>query len=335
MSAQKERRVSPGGSTRDAVATEFGICGMPRSIRQTVRLAAVSEELGFAAFGVGDGHFLHHDLYPVITAALLNTSSIKVAPCTSNTVARNWSVHASSARALDELCPGRFVLGLATGDGSVRSVGLAPKRWSELQSDVENIRTRSPEALEIQCTASGVVGARSAGIWADSLTVGTGADPTAIANLASAAEEGRCESSLTKPIAVWAMIPVIIVDSEAELASARDAMRMGAYASAHFAFGSSYVAKNVPPEYEDVIRERLSRYDYRYHGVVTDENPNLRLLDDRPDVADYLIDRMSFIGTESQVSERIAKLLAEVPLAGLWLCAQEEEMIHRLANAVR
>ena len=61
---------------------------MPRSIRQTIRLAAVSEKLGFAAFGVGDGHFLHHDLYAVITAALLNTNSIKVAPCTSNTVTR-------------------------------------------------------------------------------------------------------------------------------------------------------------------------------------------------------------------------------------------------------
>jgi alkanesulfonate monooxygenase SsuD/methylene tetrahydromethanopterin reductase-like flavin-dependent oxidoreductase (luciferase family) len=149
-----------------------------------------------------------------------------------------------------------------------------------------------------------------------------------------AAEEGRRASPLTKPIAVWAMIPAIIVDSETELASAREAMRMGAYASAHFAFGSNYAGKNVPPEYEDVIRERLSRYDYRFHGIVTDENPNLRLLDDRPEAADYLIDRMSLIGTEAQVSERIAKLLAEVPLAGLWLCAQEEEMIHRLAKIV-
>jgi alkanesulfonate monooxygenase SsuD/methylene tetrahydromethanopterin reductase-like flavin-dependent oxidoreductase (luciferase family) len=335
VSAEEAPSASSEGSVRGTVSTEFGICGMPRSIRQTVRLAAVSEESGFAAFGVGDGHYLHHDLYPVITAALLKTSSIKIAPCTSNTVARNWSVHASSARALEELCPGRFVLGLATGDGSVRSVGLTPKRWSELQSDVENIRTHIPEGLEIQCTASGLVGARAAGTWADSLTVGTGADPIAIANLASAAEEGRRESTLTKPVAVWAMIPAIIVDSETELASAREAMRMGAYASAHFAFGSSYEGKNVPPEFEDVIRERLSRYDYRYHGIVTADNPNLRLLDDRPEVADYIIDRMSFIGTEAQVSDRIARLLAEVPLAGLWLCAQEEEMIHRLAIAVR
>jgi alkanesulfonate monooxygenase SsuD/methylene tetrahydromethanopterin reductase-like flavin-dependent oxidoreductase (luciferase family) len=335
VSAEEASSVGSEKIVRGTASTEFGICAMPRSIRQTIRLAAVSEKLGFAAFGVGDGHFLHHDLYAVITAALLNTNSIKVAPCTSNTVARNWSVHASTARALDELCPGRFVLGLATGDGSVRSVGLTPKRWTELQADVENIRARSPQALEIQCTASGLRGAHSAGIWADSLAVGTGADPVAIANLASAAEEGRRRSTLAKPIAVWAMIPVIIVDSEAELPGAREAMRMGAYASAHFAFGSSYEGKNVPPEYETVIRERLSLYDYRYHGVVTDENPNLRLLDDRPEVADYLIDRMSLIGTMPQVSQRIAKLVAEAPLAGLWLCAQEEETVHRLATAVR
>ena len=77
-------------------------------------------------------------------------------------------------------------------------------------------------------------GAHSAGIWADSLAVGTGADPVAIANLANAAEEGRRRSTLAKPIAVWAMIPVIIVDSEAELPGTREAMRMGAYASARF-----------------------------------------------------------------------------------------------------
>ena len=200
MSIEEPPNVNPRASTQDSTQAEFGICAMPRSIRQTIQLAAVSEELGFEAFGIGDGHFLHHDLYAVLTAALLNTSTIKIAPCTSNTVARNWSVHAATARALDELCPGRFVLGLATGDGSVRSVGLTPKRWSELRVDVDSIRSRSPESLEIQCTASGMLGARSAGIWADSLTVGTGADPTAIANLIRAAEEGRRRSNLHKPI---------------------------------------------------------------------------------------------------------------------------------------
>jgi alkanesulfonate monooxygenase SsuD/methylene tetrahydromethanopterin reductase-like flavin-dependent oxidoreductase (luciferase family) len=314
--------------------TEFGISGLPRSIRSFVDLAKVTEECGFDAFGVGDGHFLHHDVYPVITVALLATEAIKIAPTTSNTVARSWSVHAASARALDELSPGRFVLGLATGDGSVRSIGKVPQRWSDLQADVEAIRAHTPVTLQIQCTASGLRGATSAGVWADSLQVGTGADATAISNLAHAAQEGRAqEGARNAPLAIWAMIIPVVVDHEADIPAAREAMRMGAYACAHFAFASTFEGKNVPVEYQDVIRDHLAHYDYDYHGV-PGENPNARLLDNRPDVADYLLDRMCVIGTAQQVRTRLRSLIVQAELDGLWFPAQEIEDIRRIAAVV-
>jgi hypothetical protein len=80
--------------------TKFGITTMPRSVVDTLALARTSAELGFSASGVGDGHFPHKELYSVITATLLSTSSITVVPTTTNNIARSWSVHASSARTL-------------------------------------------------------------------------------------------------------------------------------------------------------------------------------------------------------------------------------------------
>ena len=80
MVAEEAWDVSSQNSIRDATSTKFGICAMPLSIRKTVRLAVVSEEFDSPRFGVGDGHFLHHDLYPVITAALLYTNSIRSRP---------------------------------------------------------------------------------------------------------------------------------------------------------------------------------------------------------------------------------------------------------------
>jgi hypothetical protein len=89
----------------------------------------------------------------------------------------------------------------------------------------------------------------------------------------------------------------------------------------------------VPVGFQEVIQERLSRYDYSYHGVLGD-NPNLLLLQDRPDVADYLLDRMCMVGTEAQLRSRLAAIVAETDLDGIWLCAQEVELVRRLAEVL-
>jgi alkanesulfonate monooxygenase SsuD/methylene tetrahydromethanopterin reductase-like flavin-dependent oxidoreductase (luciferase family) len=312
--------------------TRFGIATMPRSARETIEIAQTSEACGFTTFGVGDGHFLHHELYSVVTAVLCSTSAIAVGPTTTNNVARRWSVHASAARTLDELCPGRFFLGLSTGDGSVRSIGCGPQPWPELADDAARIRARVPDGVRIQCAASGLRGARSAGTWADALVVGTGADAAALNNLADAARAARASSPLASPIEVWALLLAIVVDDESAVAATREHVRVGAYGSAHFAFASTFEGKNVPAEYQDPIRDGLSRYDYRYHGVQMAENPNAQLLSDQPDVADYLVDRMCIVGTEADVRTRVRALCSEARLDGVWMHAGSVAGVHRLAE---
>jgi hypothetical protein len=171
---------------------------------------------------------------------------------------------------------------------------------------VARIRTHGPPALTVQCTASGMRGASAA----------------------------VPRPKGWSPIEVWSMILAVVVDSERDIPATRVAMKLGVYAVAHFAFGPSYEGKNVPEPFQAVVSDRLSRYDYGFHGIVTDDNPNTRLFDDLPEVGDYLVDRMCLIRTEEQVRRGLGRLCREVPLDGMWLNAQDETFIERFARVL-
>jgi hypothetical protein len=47
--------------------------------------------------------------------------------------------------------------------------------------------------------------------------------------------------------------------------------------------------------------------------------PNAVLFDDRPDIQDYLIDRMVAIGTAEQVREKLVTTARAAGLEGIWL----------------
>ncbi len=310
---------------------KVGAAAMPRSVKTTVEVARVAERAGFDAFGIGEGPFLHHDVYAATTACLLATERIPIGPLVTNPVTRHWTAHASTARTLDELAPGRFFFGVGTGDGAVRSVGLAPMRWSDLAATVSRIRERTPAGLRVHCTVSGPKGAETAGTFADVVVVATGADATAIRALGALARNG---STTTAQAEVWTMIPTLVVDDEGDVASARDAMRIAAYSTAHFAFGGTFASKNVPEEYQLVIRDCLSGYDYNFHGVVADDNPNPRAFDDHPEVGDYLLDRMCLVGTGPVIRDAVIRLAEDAGLQGIWFPTQTPDHALRLARAL-
>src|SRR5271156_3173412 len=118
----------------------FGCVTTIRSVQEAVRIAGRVERAGAWGLGFVDtAPKLFHDAYVALTASLLSTQSLRVGPLVTNPVSRHWSVHAASARTLEELAPGRFFLGLSTGDGAVHSVGLHPARWADLEASVASI----------------------------------------------------------------------------------------------------------------------------------------------------------------------------------------------------
>ena len=298
--------------------TEFGVVTTVASTKRAVVFAEAAEEMGFSRVGMADtAPRLYHAPYPAITAALMRTSRIAVGTYVTNPVNRHWSVHAGTARALEELAPGRNFLGIATGDGAVHSVGLKPAKLDAFDGYMRELRAIWPEGARIHMAFSGLKGCEFAGRYADELTIAVGLDAGAIRTLAARATEPRKAAGIETPLRIWINPLAYIVETESEVEPMRKSLRTLAYSGARFSFGPSMEGKNVPEHMQAIMRAQLEKYDYAFHGRVGD-NPNAHLFDDHPEIEEYLIDRFTLAGTADQCVRRLEQLIGEVDISGVW-----------------
>ena len=108
--------------------------------RDIIEFAKATEAEGFERIGLADtAPRLYHAVYPAITGTLLATERLRVGNYISNFVSQHWSVHGSAAKSMEDLAPGRFFSGLATGDGAVHSVGLKPATLAQFEEAVTRL----------------------------------------------------------------------------------------------------------------------------------------------------------------------------------------------------
>jgi len=319
------------------MALKLGLYWIPGDIRRAVDLVRLADDAGFPIFGVCDSPILYEDAYPVITACLAATTSIEIGPNMTNPVTRHWSIHAATLRAHDHLAPGRAMLGIAAGDGAVHSLGLRPTDDTTFEDAVQQIRKAAPGCGRIHIAAGGPRRARLAGRLADAALLGCGLDVTALRALGDALDLGCLEEHMGgRRVERWAMAHLNIVESERDLEAARAATLPLAVAYARHAFSTSFASKNVPPEFQQPFRERLAAYRFTSHAVPGGDNPNARLLADRPDLEDYAMTRFTIVGTADQCRARIARVADEANLDGLWLSIvvpDPEILVQRAAEA--
>jgi alkanesulfonate monooxygenase SsuD/methylene tetrahydromethanopterin reductase-like flavin-dependent oxidoreductase (luciferase family) len=299
--------------------TSVALNGLPRTVAEAMAYAEVAQDRGYWGLGIADSHFLYPECYPMVTAALLRTATLRVGPWVTNCTSRSWSIHAAAARAHDQLAPGRCFLGLGVGDSSVSSVGLRPTRWDQLETDAAQIRERSPESLTILMPVSGPIAAAHAGRIADVVVVATGTDEVAIATLRDRAIAASRAAGRIEGPDVWARVAVLAVEDASEVADARDRAISVAIGSAQYSFTRSLEDKNIPSELAPRLVAGLARYDHVTHGVQDGSSPNDRLFDTDPEAREYLLNRMVMVDTASACAQRAADLVERLGLAGLWL----------------
>jgi 5,10-methylenetetrahydromethanopterin reductase len=108
--------------------------------REVARCAAAAEGAGFDIAWLPDSQFLWRDVWASLALAAELTDRITLGTCVTNLETRHPSVTAAAAVTLEELAPGRTILGVGSGDSSIKTLGLKPTRLAEMRAGIGLIR---------------------------------------------------------------------------------------------------------------------------------------------------------------------------------------------------
>jgi 5,10-methylenetetrahydromethanopterin reductase len=218
-----------------------------RSVEAFVADVRRAETLGWDAALQPDSQLRRRDTYVLLAMAARATERIVLGPLLANPVNRHPSVTASSIATIDELAPGRTLLGWGVGDTAVRLAGLRPARVKELEDGTRLMRAlldgkevevgaarpaRLPHhrPVPIWIAAGGPRTLHMAGGVADGVFIRVGTHRANITRAveairAGAAEVGRDPSS----VRVGAIFHTVLVDDPARALLMGKSMAAGYY----------------------------------------------------------------------------------------------------------
>ncbi len=289
-----------------------------------VRQVTLAETLGYDTAWIADTHLVCRELWVTLGACAAATSRIRLGPGITVPHTRHVSVTASAILTLEELAPGRVVLGVGTGGSSAQTMGLRledvgrPARLEGMADALrrltrrESIRfesgsegrvawLREPSAVPIYAAGSGPKMLATAGRVGDGAIVYASTSPAilraALGCIArGAAATGRALADLD--IALWAPMSI-----GRDRDVARDHVR-GRVASA--------LRHPLPVELSAEDRAAIARlrsgYDAFQHATAASRHREL--------VPDRFVDLMALAGTPAEIVEQVGRIAREVPEIG-------------------
>jgi alkanesulfonate monooxygenase SsuD/methylene tetrahydromethanopterin reductase-like flavin-dependent oxidoreductase (luciferase family) len=283
-----------------------------------------AEEAGFDFAWTIDSQILWQDPSIYISRGLAATERLVLGVAVTNPKTRHVTGIACAYGTLDDLHPGRVVIGIGRGDSSVRAMGIKPASGSQLAETVPVIRDltagrsvslndtdvrltwrREGASVPIMMGATGPRTLRLAGALADRAMLQVGVDPEAVAWGIEHVRAGARDAGRNPDDVAISVLCACRVSDDQE--AAWEACKWSpASAANHIAD----VAKNVPDHGmpESMVRliedrdafMRDREYDYTKH------------LDDSADQLDYLtpqhVDDFAITGPPARCLERIGEL---------------------------
>ncbi|HEV8717370.1 MAG TPA: LLM class flavin-dependent oxidoreductase [Candidatus Binatia bacterium] len=118
---------------------DFGVCilAKPDLCAPQARLA---EDCGFTHVWVGDTQMMAGDPYLCLGLIAQQTKRVKLGTGVAVVGTRIAPVTANSIATLNQLAPGRVILGIGTGNSAWRAMGMAPRALRELREHVRVVR---------------------------------------------------------------------------------------------------------------------------------------------------------------------------------------------------
>ena len=219
----------------------------PRSVDAFAADVQRAERLGWDAALQPDSQLRRRDTYVLLAAAARSTERIVLGTLLANPINRHPSVTASSIATIDELAPGRVLLGWGVGDTAVRLAGLRPARVKELEDSTRLMRALldgqgvevgaerparlpHPRPVPIWIAAGGPRTLRMAGGTADGVFIRVGTHRANIARAidlirAGAADAGRDPAS----VGLGVVFHTVLVDDPARALTMAKSMAAGYY----------------------------------------------------------------------------------------------------------
>jgi 5,10-methylenetetrahydromethanopterin reductase len=281
-----------------------------------------SEKAGFEYLWFPDSQLHCGDVFVNLLIAARHTEHAKAGTLIVNPVTRHPSVAAASIAAIDNYAPGRFVLGVGSGDTAVLQVGLRPARLAEMERAVRTMRgLLRGEAVELGWTApsrldrprpvpvivasGGPRTLRMAGRYADGAVIRVGADAELLRWAyeefsAGARESGRDPASMF----VAAHFHTVITDDR-DLAIARGRVMAAGYYEVNPKLWNRLGLAWPCAPVEEILRK--VRPDFHH---AADMELAARMVADVPET---IARRFCLMGNADEVREQLERLIASLP----------------------
>lgn len=296
----------------------FGVNFMPTgSPPDVVRWARLVEDLGYDILGISDSQSICRDVYMTLALCAVNTERIRFGPRVITPVTRHPAVAASAAATLEELAPGRTLIGIGSGDSAAYNLGLRPASLAELREYAETIRallatgraeyhgqtatlTWARARLPIYLAASGPKTLHLAGQIADGVVVRTGIRPEIVRDSIAQVRAGaKAAGRDPDAIDMWWWPDVNVAPSYRE---GVDEIKMSLAAAGNHLSRFTTEGKHIPPDRLDAIRTLGQRYAFASHTLPG--SANNRLIEELG-LVDYLADRFAAVGTAADCVKKL------------------------------
>ena len=289
---------------------------------------SLAEKEGFegTAF-LTDSQLIWRDVYVCFTLALQKTSRLRIGTGVTNPITRDPTATAGAVATLDELAPGRVILGMGVGDSAVNTLYRPPASLEELRKAVlliqallrgeevmvEGNRLRLPwgkRRVPVYIASTGPRSLQLAGEVGDGAIINVGADP-ALINWAldhlkiGAQKAGRSLSDLD----IWVRV-TCAPDDDAERAKTmvKGAAATKANGLARYAKDESFRA-HLSKELIQDLEELARGYDY-YEHERRDAKHTIY-------VSDRIIQDLVIAGPPPYCVSRIEEILKQTKLSQL------------------
>jgi 5,10-methylenetetrahydromethanopterin reductase len=283
-----------------------------------------AETLGWDAALQPDSQLRRRDTYVLLAAAARATERITLGPLLANPINRHPTVTAGSIATIDELAPGRVLLGFGVGDTAVRLAGLRPARVKELEAATRLMRAlldgdevevgaarpaRLPHhrPVPIWIAAGGPRTLRMAGGVADGVFIRVGTHPANLATAVEAIRAGAREAGRDPSrVGLGAVFHTVLVDDPQRALTMAKSMAAGYFEYSPALFDPPGLRWNGPDP-ERLKHERQVWPDFHH---ATDLEMSGRVVDFLPAAA---ADAFALRGGPAQIAEQLIATLRASP----------------------